>query len=102
MDYNNVEKARCLMKMEWEGGLLGFMNYGLPRRLYLKFKDELEDIYDSIEKKKTKKEKTLFQTKVNALECKITEYLKTDEEFTDNELNDVNYIFTERGDFNNV
>ena len=90
--YNEIEWRRIEMKMSWEGGLIGFMNYGLPKRLYNGYKDEFEEIYKFIDKEKyTKKQHGL----INKLEAEIENNF-TDKEFTDDEMNSVDYIFDEK------
>ena len=44
-DYNNFEKARILLKYQWEGGnLKEFMDYRLPVRFYTIFEDEFNEV----------------------------------------------------------
>ena len=86
------------MKMEWEGGLEQFIDYGIPCRLYLLFQKEFDEIYEQIERKEkrnSKKNKMILDMLIGNLKRKITDYLEVNEEFTDNELNDVDYIFDE-------
>lgn len=91
-NYTEVEWARIQLKMEHEGGLRGFMDYGLPHRLYLMYEPELTKVYKFFDNDKwTKKQIQLF----NTLESKIESNF-TDKEYNDDELNACNYIFDER------
>jgi hypothetical protein len=93
-DYTDVEKTRILLKLNWEGGLLGYMSYGIAPRLYLKFKDEFdyfyskEDLIRSNHKKLTKQFKEFKEIINNYLTVPNVKY-------TDDELNAVNYVFDE-------
>ena len=91
MVYTEVEWARLKAKMDWEGGLIGFMNYGIPKRLYNEYKNEFDEIYKFIDKMKyTKKQNQLIVT----LELQIESHF-ADVVYSDDELNQVNYIFSE-------
>jgi hypothetical protein len=91
MVYTEVEWARLKAKMDWEGGLIGFMNYGIPTRLYNEYKNEFDEIYKFIDKKKyTKKQNQL----IVALELQIESHF-TDKVYSDDDLNAVNYVFSE-------
>ena len=43
-DYNDLEKERLKQKWIWCGGLVGLMKWGLPKRLYYKYKQEFDVI----------------------------------------------------------
>jgi hypothetical protein len=88
---SNLEKARIKLKMEWEGGLKGYMSYGVSKELYDNFKDEFDKVYAFYERDKyTKEQKTSLKT----LESKLEEFFKDIDPkiYSDDELNSVNYI----------
>ena len=90
-DYTDVEKERLKLKIKWEGGLLGYCDYGIAKRLYLKFENEFDKAY-------IKKYDKWNKTKIKHLEPQVMNYLndrKYQKTYTDSELNDVNYIFDE-------
>jgi hypothetical protein len=109
MDYTDVEKERILLKMKWEGGLIGYMGYGLPSKLYDLFKTDLDEVYEIIEptgkkKKTTKKERIEMNNKIQLTNEKILGFLKErnlyDVKYTDDELNAVNDVL--RVEFKNI
>jgi hypothetical protein len=99
MELKDVEKERLLLKIDHEGGLEEYMDYGLSNALYMVFKNEFDAIYLLDEKislkvrvRKTKKER---QELINNLEFVILNYLNQRREqrkYTDDELDDVEYI----------
>ncbi len=94
-EYNDVEKTKILYKMRWEGGLLSFMSYGIPNRLYHKYYDQFvyfyknEDLIRDSNKSITKEFKEFEKTILNYLTVPNVKY-------TDDELNAVNYVFSEK------
>ena len=97
-DYNDLEKERLRQKWVWCGGLVGLIKWGLPKRLYYKYKPEFDVINLFIDE-------TLFidphHILINNLSNKIEKYLNTrthnnkNISYSEEELNSVNYIFTE-------
>jgi hypothetical protein len=66
-ELNDFEKARILLKYQGEGNrLFSLMDYGVPSRLYKKFREEFDEVYQ-------------YQAKLNALEAMIEEFLDTEE-----------------------
>ena len=95
-DYNVCEKNRIMLKMEHEGGLVEFMYYGIPARLYYKFADEFSYCYDVMEECEDSGESVGDMSDYACfrdLTHKLEEYLRVDE--PDGDPNDYNYIFTE-------
>ena len=73
---------RIKQKIEWEGGLDLYIDYGVSKKLYKKFKKEFDIIYEGKE----------F---LRNFEEKLMNYLnerKELKEYTDDEMNSVNYI----------
>jgi hypothetical protein len=99
MELKDVEKERLLLKIDHEGGLEEYMDYGLSTALYNIYKKEFDEIYTLDEKislkvrvRKCKKER---QELINKVEYNILNYLnqRTEErKYTDDELDDVVYI----------
>lgn len=89
-DYNDLEKERLQLKIDWEGGLYEYCNYGIARRLYLKFKIYFDEAYLN-NKWSCKKIKRLEPLVMNYLDERLEQ-----KEYTDEELNSVNYIFDEK------
>lgn len=81
---NEYEKIRLRLKIMWEGGLSGYIEYGVAHCLYIAFMEDFKNIYrieDEIEllKKQNKKVtrkviKTLILAR-NKLEAKLEVYL---------------------------
>ena len=42
---NEYEKIRLRLKIMWEGGLEGYMEYGVASCLYNKFEKQFDDLY---------------------------------------------------------
>ncbi len=93
-DYMLVEKVRLKLKFNHEGGLYGMLNYGIPPKMYELF-PEIDELFNFYEKLRyTKKQQLIF----DKVECEINDYFENvpdyeESGFTDDELNDVNYIF---------
>ncbi len=104
IDYSDVEKTRVLKKLNYEGGLLGYMGYGLAPRLYHKFKDDFKYFYAKEDllrelrdnnRKFTRNEK-LIKQQFKEFETIVIAYLSvSDANYNDDELNAVNYVFDE-------
>ena len=45
MQLNEYEKIRLRLKIMWEGGLEGYMEYGVASCLYNKFEKQFDDLY---------------------------------------------------------
>jgi hypothetical protein len=90
----DLEKERILLKMKWEGGIIGLMNYGLPNKLYQLYKDDFDEVYKFIDKSKYNKKQ---KNKIYILDYHINKFLNLRTvygvEYTDEELNSVDYIF---------
>ena len=92
MDFTDLEKERMQLKINWEGGLEQYIKYGIGTKLYSKYIKEFDnlEIYKNCNKKKQ------FYKLLNNLENLINIYLserETYRQYTDDELNSVNYIF---------
>lgn len=95
-EYNDLEKERLKQKWVWCGGLIELMKWGLPKRLYYKYKQEFDVInllFDD----------TLFidphNILIKHLSNNIENYLNFRmnpyASYSEEDLNSVNYIFTE-------
>ena len=92
MEFTDLEKVRLQLKISSEGGLEQFIKYGIGTKLYFKYKNEFDnlELYENGYKKKQ------FNKLLNNLENLINIYLsdrETNRQYTDEELNSVNYIF---------
>lgn len=89
LDYNDVEKERLEIFIDYAGGLDYYIKYyGVATRLYKKFKSEFDAI------SMYPKRKTL----VYALEAKVDTYLSNrtvDRKYTSQEIDQAGYIFEE-------
>ena len=45
MQLNEYEKIRLRLKIMWEGGLSGYIDYGVASCLYNKFEKQFDDLY---------------------------------------------------------
>ena len=45
---NEYEKIRLRLKIMWEGGLEGYIEYGVASCLYNKFKNQFDQLYKKI------------------------------------------------------
>ena len=92
MDFTDLEKERIQLKITSEGGFEQFVKYGIGTKLYSKFKIE----FDNLELCENGCRKSKFYKLLNNLEILINIYLsdrETYRQYTDKELNSVNYIF---------
>jgi len=87
-NFNDYEKERLRLKIEWEGGLRSYIDYGISKYLYDEFKNEFDEIFEI--KRYTKRKNRL----VNLLERKIGDFLTIENKdgLKDVDLNDYNYI----------
>ena len=49
---NEYEKIRLRLKIMWEGGLEGYIEYGVASCLYNKFKNQFDQLYKKISNQK--------------------------------------------------
>ena len=92
MDFTDLEKERMQLKISWEGGLEQYIKYGIGTQLYSKYIKE----FDDLEIYKNGYMKKQFYKLLYNLENLINIYLSerdTYRQYTDDELNSVNYIF---------
>ena len=92
MNFTDLEKERLKLKIIWEGGLEQFIKYGVGAKLYSKYKKE----FDNLEIYKNGYKIKNYYKLLSNLENLINTYLserETYRQYTDKELNSVNYIF---------
>ena len=96
MELNEYEKIRLRLKIMWEGGLRGYIGYGVASCLYMKFKEYFDKISDDPYKRS-------YNKIVKLLEKKIENYLGGNiksmnmwsidtKQYSDININDYNYI----------
>ena len=113
-ELNKYEKLRLRLKIMWEGGLSGYIDYGVARCLHQKFKEEFDEIFkleqelhelQKLEKwdKNRNKKRTTFKILIYKLTSKIEIFLDGNidsmnmnsidsKEYEGVDLNDYNYI----------
>ena len=113
-ELNKYEKLRLRLKIMWEGGLSGYIDYGVARCLHQKFKEEFDEIFkldkeiyelEKIEQfnKNVNKKRRAFKILIHKLTSKIEKYLDGNidffnmssidsKEYEGVDLNDYNYI----------
>ena len=92
MNFTDLEKERIQLKINWEGGLEQYIIYSIGTKLYSKYIKEFDNLEIYINSNKKKQ----FYKLLNNLENLINIYLndrETYRQYTDDELNSVNYIF---------
>ena len=92
MDFTDLEKERLQLKITWGGGLEQYIKYGICTKLYSKFKIE----FNNLELCENAYNRKQFNKLLNNLKNLINIYLsdrETYRQYTDEELNSVNYIF---------
>ena len=48
MSLTDIEKERIQQKIDWEGGLREYIEYGIATKLYVLFKDEFDNLNEKI------------------------------------------------------
>lgn len=95
-EYTDLEKERLKQKWIWCGGLVGLIKWGLPKRLYYRYKYEFDIIYLFIDETPFV---DIHKILIKQLSDKIEKYLNirknNPNSYSEEELNSVNYIFTE-------
>ena len=100
---NEYEKIRLRLKIMWEGGLMGYIDYGVASCLYNRFKEDFDKIYYYDNLKQTKTNAKQLKLKIEELTLKIETLLdgniKTmnmssikQEQYNNIDLNEYNYI----------
>lgn len=94
-NHSEGEKLRIRLKMDWEGGLMGYLGYGIPYTLEHNF-----PLYFSILRELDRKHHGLYNKKqrlfIEDVSNLIEMYLRTenDEDTFQGDLNDYNYILS--------
>ena len=94
-ELNEYEKIRLRLKIMWEGGLSGYIDYGVASVLYNKFKKEFDEIDDSYKKSNNK----LIKNLEKQIEIYLGGNIKSmnmwsidTKKYNDIDFNDYNYI----------
>ncbi len=95
---NEYEKIRLRLKIMWEGGLSGYIDYGIASCLRSKFKEEFDEILLLQEKSKIKSNK-----KIKELTKKIETFLDGNiKSMNMNSINMKNYKEVNLNDYNYI
>ena len=93
---NEFEKIRLRLKIMWEGGLIGYMEYGVAKCLYIQFKEDFDDLYkyENPPKRKvhklTRKIETFLDGNITSMNMQSIDMKKYNESGID--FNDYIYI----------
>jgi hypothetical protein len=88
MSLSDIEKERIKQKIEWEGGLGEYIEYGVSTKLYLFFKDDFDCLYKKEGKRGYEKHLSILEKKIDNYLNQRTKY----EVYSNDELNSVNYV----------